>query len=204
MDELGPLLPWLDLAGLAVFAVSGVLVAVKKRVDFVGACFCAAVTAVGGGTLRDVFIGAPVFWMQDASPVILCIVISLLAWLVPVHWWHERALEWFDAAGIAAYAVYGSSKALQYGVTPISAVTAGVITACVGGVIRDITVGLPSILMRNELYVTAAILAGSLYVGLHVSGVPAPWPAAIGAGAGFALRGAAIRWNLKLPSHRGT
>ena len=204
MDELGPLLRWLDIAGLAVFAVSGVLVAVRKRVDFVGACFFALVTAVGGGTLRDLLIGAPVFWMGDASPVVLCVGIAIAAWLVPLRWWPERALEWFDAAGLAAYAVYGASKALQFGVAPISAVAAGVITGCVGGVIRDVTDGVPSILMRHELYVTAALLAAFLFVALTWIGLAAPWPAAVGVLAGFALRGAAIRWKLALPPHRGS
>ena len=204
MDELGPLLRWLDIAGLAVFAVSGVLVAVRKRVDFVGACFFALVTAVGGGTLRDLLIGAPVFWMDDASPVVLCVGIAIAAWLVPLRWWPERALEWFDAAGLAAYAVYGASKALQFGVAPISAVAAGVITGCVGGVIRDVTDGVPSILMRHELYVTAALLAAFLFVALTWVGLAAPWPAAVGVLAGFALRGAAIRWKLALPPHRGS
>ena len=204
MEQLGPLLQWLDIAGLSVFAVSGVLVAVRKRVDFVGACFFALVTAVGGGTLRDLLIGAPVFWMHDASPIVLCVAVSLAAWLVPLRWWPERALEWFDAAGLAVYAVYGASKAMQYGVAPVSAVAAGVITACVGGIIRDITVGVPSILMRHELYVTAALAASVLFVALGGIGLVAPWPAALGVIAGFALRGAAIRWKLALPPHQGS
>ena len=203
MEQLGPLLQWLDIAGLSVFAVSGVLVAVRKRVDFVGACFFALVTAVGGGTLRDLLIGAPVFWMHDASPIVLCVAIAVAAWLVPLRWWPERALEWFDAAGLAAYSVYGASKAMQFGVPPVPAVAAGVITACVGGVIRDITVGVPSILMRHELYVTAALAASVLFVALGGIGLVAPWPAALGVLAGFALRGAAIRWKLALPPHRG-
>lgn len=202
MHEFGLLLPWLDIAGLSVFAVSGVLIAVRKRVDFIGACFFALVTAVGGGTLRDVLIGAPVFWMEDATPVILCVAIAFAAWLVPLRWWPERALEWFDAAGLAAYSVYGASKAMSFGVSPVSAVAAGVITACIGGVIRDITVGVPSILMRHELYVTAALAASVLFVGLTGAGLPAPWPAALGVVVGFALRGAAIRWKLSLPPHR--
>src|SRR5688572_13298952 len=204
MEQLGPLLQWLDIAGLSVFAVSGVLVAVRKRVDFVGACFFALVTAVGGGTLRDLLIDAPVFWMHDASPVILCVAIAVAAWLVPLRWWPERALEWFDAAGLAAYSVYGAGRAMQFGVSPVSAVAAGVITACVGGVIRDITVGVPSILMRHELYVTAALAASVLFVALSGIGLLAPWPAVVGVIAGFALRGAAIRWKLALPPHRGS
>lgn len=204
MNDLTSVVSWLDVAGLTVFAVSGVLVAVRKRVDFVGASFFALITAVGGGTLRDLLIGAPVFWMHDGSAVVLCLVVAVAAWLVPLRWWPERALEWFDAAGLATYAVYGASKALQFGVAPVSAVAAGVITACIGGVIRDITVGVPSILMRHELYVTAAIAASSLFVLLKLAGVASPWPAAVSVVVGFALRAAAIQWKLSLPPHRGS
>ncbi|MBU3076297.1 trimeric intracellular cation channel family protein [Sphingomonas quercus] len=201
---LQSLLPWLDIAGLTVFAASGVLAAARRRLDFVGACFFALITATGGGTLRDVLIGAPIFWMHDAAPVMLCVGVSALAWIVPLRWWPERALDWLDAAGLAAYAVYGAGKALHFGIAPIPAVAAGVCTACIGGVIRDITAGVPSILMRHELYVTAALLAASAFVGLTGLGLAAPWPMLISASVGFALRGAAIRWHLALPPHRGS
>ena len=201
--SIEPLLQALNVAGLAVFAASGALAAARKRLDFVGACFFALITATGGGSLRDVLIGAPVFWMQDAMPVILCLIVAAAAWAIPLRWWPERALDWFDAAGLAAYAVYGAGKALRYGVPPVPAVAAGVITACVGGIIRDITAGVPSILMRHELYVTAALAAAALFVALVWAGAPAPWPGLIGAACGFALRGAAIRWKLALRPHRG-
>jgi uncharacterized membrane protein YeiH len=200
---LRSLLPWLDIAGLSVFAASGALAAARKRLDFIGACFFALITATGGGTLRDVLIGAPIFWMREPLPVILCVIVSVAAWVVPLRWWPERALDWFDAAGLAAYSVYGAGKALQFGIAPIAAVTAGVITACIGGVIRDITSGVPSILMRHELYVTAALLAAAAFVILNSLGAPAPWPALIGFVLGLAMRGAAIRWRLALPAHPG-
>jgi uncharacterized membrane protein YeiH len=203
MLPIEPLLPWLDIAGLSVFAASGALAAARKRLDFVGACFFALITATGGGTLRDVLIGAPIFWMREPGPVILCVVVAIAAWLVPLRWWPERALDWFDAAGLAAYSVYGAGKALQYGISPIPAITAGIITACIGGVIRDITAGVPSILMRHELYVTAALAAAAAFVALTIAGVPAPWPAIFGFGLGFATRAAAIRWKVALPPHRG-
>jgi uncharacterized membrane protein YeiH len=200
---IASLLPWLDLAGIAVFAASGALAAVRKRLDFIGACFFALVTATGGGTLRDLLIDAPIFWMHDPTPVILCILVAGAAWMVPLRWWPERALDWLDAAGLAAYAVYGAGKALHYGISPIPAVAAGIVTACIGGVIRDITAGVPSVLLRHELYVTAAVIAAAGFVGLTSIGLPAPWPMALGFGLGFALRGAAIRWQLALPAHRG-
>ena len=197
------LLPWLDVAGIAVFAASGALAAARKRLDFVGACFFALITATGGGTLRDVLIGAPVFWMRDATPVLLCVTIAVAAWLIPLRWWPEHALEWFDAAGLAAYAVYGAAKALDYGIAPVPAAAAGIITACIGGVIRDVTAGVPSVLMRHELYVTAALVSAATFVGSTIAGASTPWPAILGFASGFALRGAAIRWRLALPPHRG-
>jgi uncharacterized membrane protein YeiH len=197
------LLPWLDVAGISVFAASGTLAAVRKRLDFVGACFFALITATGGGTVRDLLIGAPIFWMHDPVPVILCVVIALAAWLVPIRLWPERALEWLDAAGLAAYSVYGAAKALQFGISPVPAATAGIITACIGGVIRDVTAGAPSVLMRHELYVTAALVAAAAFVGLTSVGVTAPWSATIAVCAGFVLRAAAIVWKLALPPHRG-
>jgi len=153
--------------------------------------------------LRDVLIDAPVFWMHNAAPVVLCVLVAVAAWVVPLRWWPERALEWLDAAGLAAYAVYGAAKALNHGIAPIPAVAAGVITACVGGIIRDITAGVPSVLLRHELYVTAALFAAAAYVGLAKLGLATPWPACIAVILGFGLRGVAMRWHLSLPPHRG-
>lgn len=196
-------LPWLDIAGLTVFAASGALAAARKQLDIVGAGFFALITATGGGTLRDLLIGAPVFWMHSPAPIVLCIIVAALAWAVPLRWWPARALDWLDAAGLAAYSVYGAAKALQFGIDPVPAVAAGIVTGCVGGIIRDITAGVPSILMRHELYVTAALAAAASYVLLAGTALVSPWPALIAAGIGFLIRGAAIRWGLALPPHRG-
>jgi uncharacterized membrane protein YeiH len=198
-----PILRWLDMAGLSVFAVSGALAAAGRRLDIVAACFFAIVAAAGGGTMRDILIGAPVFWMRDSTPVILCVVVAIAVWLVPLRRWPERALDWFDAAGLSAYAVFGAGKALSFGISPVPAAAMGIVTACMGGVIRDVIAGVPSIMLRHELYVTAALLAASLFVGLTVIGVAAPWASTLGATAGFVLRGAAVHWGLALPSHRG-
>jgi uncharacterized membrane protein YeiH len=201
--DFDTLLPWLDIVGLAVFAASGALLAARKRLDFIAACFFALITATGGGTLRDLLIGAPVFWMQQPTPIILCVSVAIAAWAIPLRWWPERALEWLDAAGLAAYAVYGASKAMALGISPVPAAAAGVATACIGGVIRDITAGVPSIMMRHEIYVTAALVASVTFVVLTRIEIAAPWPAMLASGIGFVLRGAAIRWKLTLPAHRG-
>ena len=204
MDPVLPaLLPALDLAGIAVFALSGALLAAQMRLTFVTLAFFALVTGVGGETVRDLLIGAPVFWVRDPWVAPLCLGVALVAWFTPPRWWEGQLLEWFDAAGLAAYATLGAAKALAYGIPPIPALLMGVITGCVGGIIRDVLAGRPSILMRRELYVTAAALSASLCVAGKLSGLPdaATWGLAVLSG--FALRGAALIWGLALPGHRG-
>lgn len=195
--------PYLDVAGIAVFAVSGALAATQRGQTFVTLAFFALVTGVGGGTVRDLLIGAPVFWVHDARVAAVCLVMAAVIWVTPERWWRGAALDWFDAVGLAAYAVYGAAKAIGYGVPPLPAALMGVVTGCVGGIIRDVLAGEPSILMRPELYVTAAALAAGLYVTLRVIGVEPPVAAAIAALAGFGLRAAAIRYRLALPAYRG-
>ncbi|WP_243443862.1 trimeric intracellular cation channel family protein [Asaia prunellae] len=98
------------MAGTAVFAISGALVAAKARQNMVTFAFFAAMTGVGGGTLRDLLIGAPVFWMHATAPIAVCLGIALLVWFTPHRVWHERAIDWFDGLGLASYAVYGAAK----------------------------------------------------------------------------------------------
>jgi uncharacterized membrane protein YeiH len=201
VPAIDPLLGILDWAGVAVFALSGALVAAAKRQTLVTFIFFAIVTGVGGGTARDLLIGAPVFWIGENATLLICVAAALVVWLVPVRLWPERALLWLDSAGLAAYATYGAAKGLSYGVAPIPAIGMGVLTACLGGIIRDVLAGEPSILMRPELYVTAAALSAALMVGLLAIGLPGMVAGVIAAGAGFALRGAAIRRGWSLPAY---
>lgn len=192
----------LDYFGIAVFAVSGALLAAEKKQTLVTFVFFAVVTGVGGGTLRDLLIGAPVFWVHTNGTLIICIAAALIVWIASRRWFAGKALLWFDAAGLAAYATYGAAKALAFGVAPVPAFAMGVLTACVGGIIRDVLAGEPSILMRPELYVTAAALASGLFVVLSLAGL-AVWPAAaISIAAAFILRGAAIARGWSLPQYR--
>lgn len=194
--------PALDLVGTAVFALTGALLAARLRQTFVTMAFFALVTGVGGGSLRDMLLGAPAFWLDDpwVAPVIFAT--ALVAWLTPRRWWENELLEWADAAGLAAFAVLGTAKALAYGVAPVPAAVLGVITGCAGGVARDVIAGVPSIIMRPELYVTAAALSAVVTVLAAVAGLPSAPAWGIAWAAGFALRGAAIRWKLALPAYR--
>lgn len=201
-DAVGPVLSLLDLGGIALFAISGALAAAAKKQTLVTFIFFAVVTAVGGGTARDLLIGAPVFWIERNLVLLICIGAALAVWLLPRRWWSERAVIWCDAFGIAAYATYGAAKGLAFGVAPIPAIGMGVLTACLGGIVRDVLAGEPSILMRPELYVTAAALSAASMVGLDLAGVPGPLAAAAAALAGFALRAAAIARGWSLPAYR--
>ena len=192
----------LDYFGIAVFAISGALVAAEKRLDFVTFVFFAVATGVGGGTLRDLLIGAPVFWVHTNGTLVICIAAALLVWIASRRRFAGRALLWFDAAGMAAYATYGAAKSLGDGVAPVPAFVMGVLTACAGGIIRDLLANQPSVLMRRELYVTPAALSAALFVALTLAGL-AVWPAAaIAIAAGFALRGGAIARGWSLPAYR--
>ena len=205
MEPTNPIptaLELIDYFGIAVFAVSGALLAAEKRQTLVTFIFFAVATGVGGGTLRDLLIGAPVFWVHTNATLLICIAAALLVWLVSRRWFAGAALLWFDAAGLAAYATYGAAKALAFGVAPVPAFGMGVLTACAGGIIRDVLAGEPSILMRPELYVTAAALAAGLLVGLTVVGIPGPVAMLVAAAAGFGLRGLAIRRGWSLPAYR--
>src|SRR5215217_4747797 len=172
-----------DYAAVAVFAATGALAAARRRDDIVTFAFFAAITGVGGGTLRDVLIDAPVFWIDSPGYLIVCLGVAVAVWMVGGRGWRMGALLWLDAVGMAAYAVVGAAKALSLGVHPIPATVMGVLTAAFGGIIRDVLAGEPSVLLRREIYVTAGLVAGG-----------------VGFVAGFALRAGALRWGWTLPA----
>ena len=198
---MGPALELLNYLGIAVFAASGGLLAAQKRQTLVTFLFFAVATGVGGGTARDLLIGAPVFWIHENWTLLICFVAALLVWLTPARLWGGRGLVWLDAVGLAAYATYGAAKGLAWGAAPLPAFGMGVLTACLGGIIRDLLAGEPSILMRPELYVTAAALSAGLTVALILAGVPGLAAGVIAALAGFGLRAAAIARGWSLPTY---
>lgn len=192
---------YLDLAGLAVFALSGAVVAAAKRLTLVTFIFFAVITGIGGGTARDLLIGAPVFWIHTNVTLLICLAAALAVWLLPARIWQGKSLLWFDAVGLAAYAAYGAAKGLAFGVAPLPAIGMGVLTACLGGIIRDVFAGEPSILLRSELYVTAAALSAAAMVLLDYLGVSGAPGVLIAAFLGFALRACAIRYGWSLPAY---
>lgn len=155
----------IDILGTIAFAISGVLVAMDKRLDLFGVCIIAFVTAVGGGTLRDMLIGnTPVFWMRDYTYILVIVVTVILAILFVDHLKYlRRTLFLFDTIGIGIFTMLGIEKGLSADLLPVMCIALGTITACFGGVIRDILCNEIPVIFRKEIYATACILGGTSY-----------------------------------------
>lgn len=198
-----PILPNLylvDYAGVAVFAATGALAAAREKHDLVTLGFFAAITGVGGGTLRDVMLDVPVFWVVDWKYIAVCLLAALAVWVIGRPEWRFRALLWLDAIGLAAYGVMGAAKAEALGASPLICIVMGTVTACFGGIVRDLLAGQPSILLRREITVTAAILAAVAYVVFKLLGLGNVTAAVLAMPLGFALRAGALAWGWSLPS----
>lgn len=193
----------LDLASAVVFAVTGALVASRKQMDIVGFLWLGVVTGVGGGTVRDLLLGAPVFWVVDATPLALCLgaaaVVHFSAHLVASRY---RILLYLDAFGMALVTTVGTAKALDMGASPLVAVGMGVITAAVGGILRDLLGQEPSILLRRDICVTAAACGSIALLVADGVGISRLVATGIAIGIGFGLRAGAIRFDLFLPVFR--
>jgi uncharacterized membrane protein YeiH len=195
----------LDLIGTAVFAASGALAAGRKQLDLLGVLVLALVTAVGGGTIRDVLIGRrPIVWLADPRYV-LAIAAGALLTVAWTRRWRppESALLVADAIGLGAYAIVGAQVVERAGLPAASAVLLGVVTGSAGGAVRDVLCAeIPYVLRRGNLYATAALAGGVAYVALQRAGVPREAAALVGATATIALRLGSIRWQLQLPTYR--
>ncbi|MEZ2414736.1 trimeric intracellular cation channel family protein [Muriicola sp. E247] len=155
----------IDILGTIAFAISGVLVAMDKRLDLFGVFIIAFVTAVGGGTLRDMLIGnTPVAWMQDSVYTFTILGSVIFAILLQERLRYLRkSLFLFDTIGIGLYTLVGIDKGLQAELIPIMCIALGTITACFGGVIRDILCNEIPVIFRKEIYATACILGGASF-----------------------------------------
>jgi uncharacterized membrane protein YeiH len=192
----------LELMGVAVFAVSGALAAGQRRFDLIGVLVLAAVTAVGGGTVRDVLLDRhPIFWLANAHYLIV-IIITALATVVYVRFARVPAalLDIADALGLALFSVAGTQVAERAGMPALSCVLLGAVTGAAGGAIRDLlTAQVPHVLQRGSLYATAAIAGTSLYVVLARLGITATVASLAGMTVVAVVRLVAIRWGLTVP-----
>ena len=194
----------LDLAGVAVFAISGVLAARSRGLDLFGVIVIAAITAVGGGTLRDLLLNRyPIFWMTNAHYLTVIIVSALLTvGYVRVRPPPGNALLVADALGLALFALYGAQVAEVAQCPPIIVVLMGTMTGVAGGVLRDVITAQVPLILRRDIYATAAIVGVALYLLLQALGLQRSWAFGAGMVVVVALRLLAIRWGLQLPIFR--
>jgi uncharacterized membrane protein YeiH len=197
------LVQFFDVAAAVVFAVSGALVASRKGMDVMGFMWLAVITGVGGGTVRDLILNVPVFWVQNPVHVSACLVTAVVMHFVaPGVESRYRALLWFDAFGLALVTVAGTAKALDVGTPALVAIAMGAVTGTVGGMIRDTLGHVPSVLLRHEIYVTASVLGACAYVGLNGLGQDRPTAMLAGFLVTFGVRGLAIKFGWSLPVFR--
>lgn len=197
-----PILEILDYAGVAVFAATGALSASRKQLDIIGYLFLASVTGIGGGTMRDVVLGAtPVFWVTNPTYLLVCATVAVLLFFT-AHLFDSRyrVLVWLDAIGLSAYCVMGAAKGYAATGSPSVALVTGMLTATFGGVLRDLLAGEPSVLLRPEVYVTAALIGASAYVLATMGGLPLVAASTLGVASAFAVRAGALKFGWTLPT----
>ena len=194
----------LDLVGVAVFAVSGVLAARDRGLDVLGVIVIAAITAVGGGTLRDLLLNRyPIFWITDVQYLMVIIASALLTIAyVRVRPAPRNALLVADAVGLGLFALSGAQVAEAAQCPSIIVVLMGTMTGVAGGLLRDVITAQVPLILRRDIYATAAIVGVILYLLLEALGLHRSWAFGTGMAAVVALRLLAIRWGLQLPIFR--
>ncbi|CAH8214124.1 TRIC cation channel family protein [Vibrio aestuarianus] len=201
MDSV--LLYLIDLFGTAIFAISGVLLAGRLKMDPFGVVVLASVTAIGGGTIRDMALGAtPVFWIKDTTYLWVIFITCILTMLLVrrpkrVAWW---ILPVCDAIGLAVFVGIGVEKAMLYQDSAIVAVIMGVITGCGGGIIRDVLAREIPMVLRSEVYATACIIGGLFHTTALAMGYDNSSAFIAGVLSTLIIRLGAIRWHLSLPT----
>lgn len=199
-----PFFVYLDYAGVALFAATGALAASRKQLDLIGFLFFATVTGTGGGTVRDIVLGrVPVFWVLNPTYVLVCCAVGVLvfftAYLVESRY---RLLIWLDAVGLSAYCVMGAAKGLAATGSPTIAIVTGTLTATFGGVLRDLLANEPSVLLRPEIYITAALVGAAIFTAANELSLPLYVASAIGVAAAFAVRGGALYFGWTFPTYK--
>lgn len=198
------LIDLMDYSGVAFFAATGSLVASRKQLDIIGFLFLAAATGIGGGTFRDVILGAtPVFWVVNPTYLLVCVAAALVVFVF-AHRLESRyrLLLWLDAMGVSAYCVMGAAKGLAATGSPTVAITTGVLTASFGGILRDLLANEPSVLLRPEIYISAALIGAAVFTAAAVIGAPLWVASMIGIGAAFVVRGGALRYAWRFPLYK--
>lgn len=191
----------LNIIGLFVFAISGALTALRNDMDIFGVAMIAFVTGVGGGTIRDVLLGSfPVWWIAAPSAVFICLAGATAAILAqPLIVSRLKALIWADAVGLSVFSILGAQAALVSEAPAVIAIFMGAVTATFGGIVRDVLLNEPPLILKQDIYATAALIGAGVYVALIALGLAAS-PAAVAAAlTTFAIRAAAIIFDIPSP-----
>ena len=194
----------LDWLGVIVFAMTGALVASRNQMDAVGFVLLGTVTGVGGGTIRDLLLDIhPIVWVEQPGYIVLCVAVSLIAFFT-AHLVQSRYrwILWLDAIGLALFAALGAERAMSAGAYPVVAIVMGILTACFGGIVRDVLGQERSIVFSYEIYVTAALAAATAYVCAHALGASRELALSAAILLGFTLRSGALVFGWSLPRYR--
>lgn len=194
----------IEWASVAIFAVTGALVASRKEMDIFGFVLLGTVTGIGGGTVRDLLLGLqPVFWVKQPAYLIVCTVVSAIVFFTAhIPQSRYRLVLWLDAIGLALVAVLGAERGLATGAGSVVAITMGVITAVFGGIIRDMLAAESPLILRREIYVTAAMAGAALFVLVVDAGIGRSVALAAGFLTTFVIRALAITYAWSLPPYR--
>lgn len=192
-------LAFLDQIGVLVFAVSGGIVAVRAKMDPLGVLVLSFLPALGGGTLRDLILDAPIFWLTDTRSLLMVLFGAILAWIFGTRVEEFKPIRWADAVGLALFAVAGTAKAIGLGHSITIAVIMGGVTASAGGLLRDVVAGREPMLLKQDIYATAALLGGLGYALSDRAGLSFELSTLIGFSLAFTLRACAIRFGWSLP-----
>lgn len=191
----------LDLIGTAVFAISGALAAGRKRMDIFGVVVLGCVTAIGGGTLRDVILGShPVFWISDARYSAIATIAAIGTFALARQWkLPAMVLMYADAVGLAVFTVIGFQKAFHITNMYSIAIVMGVTTGVVGGIIRDVLSGEIPLIFRREIYASASLCGAALFALLFYLKLPIPYAVVFAVLTTLLIRITALYWDLSLP-----
>ncbi len=193
--DLDLILTIVNPIGAFVFALSGGIVAVRNKMDIFGAVVLAIITAVG----RDIILNQPVFWLYDPLTIWCAIAGGVMAFFLHGLVDAFKPIRWADAVGLAIFAIAGAAKTASLGHDPLFVVIMGVLTGTGGGVLRDVVANRDPLLLKEDIYATAALVGAGLYAVLHFSGVPESWAFISGVLVAFVLRGAALIFGWHLP-----
>ena len=191
----------LDYFGVFVFATTGAMLAARKEMDIFGFVVLALMPAIGGGTLRDLILDVPVFWLENTDYLFITLAAALLTFFT-VRFIDRlsEALLWFDALGLSVFCTLGAEKTLSVLGDPIIAVMMGVITAVAGGIMRDVIANETPLILHKDVYATAAFTGATLFVVATYSTPSLAVP--IGIGSAFVVRVLGIKFGLSLPGHK--